>query len=98
MLGILSGHTYLFFTEIWPSLGKNHRRLLSPPDWFIRSVSQLAYLNPDVATTAARQTKKGGHGRNAGIGENIFRRIQGKIFVKQSSGRRLGKDGMETIK
>ena len=96
IMGILSGHTYLFFTEIWPSLNKNHGQLLSPPDWFIRSMNQLAYLNPDIAVTAARKANKGSQGKNSGFGSTIIRSFQRKSATKKKTARRLGEEGLHT--
>ena len=36
VLGILSGHTYHFFTKLWPSVGG--KDMLSPPKWFVKKM------------------------------------------------------------
>jgi len=64
VLGILAGHIYHFFTEIWPALGGTARLL--PPDWLLAklggppssNIKGVSWKKREKET--ARQAKKGG--------------------------------------
>ena len=36
ILGVIVGHVYYFFVDVWPGLGDGHGRPLDPPAWWVR--------------------------------------------------------------
>jgi hypothetical protein len=60
VLGILSGHTFHFFTKLWPQLGG--RAWLDPPKWWIKRLGGAPTSN------VAIDFSKGGKGKQPGTG------------------------------
>ena len=36
ILGVIVGHVYYFFADVWPGLGDGHGRPMDPPNWWVR--------------------------------------------------------------
>lgn len=64
VLGILSGHTYHFFTQTWPRLGG--RAVLEAPKWFVRRFGGRANSNIKGIDFAAAKEKASSNKHKAG--------------------------------
>jgi len=56
VLGILSGHTYHFFTKLWPAVGG--KDMLSPPKWFVNRMGGRPASNVAGVDFRNGKTKK----------------------------------------
>ena len=59
ILGVIVGHVYYFFTDVWPGL-HDGQRPMDPPDWWVRlwerrrAATGERPIDREVAAAAAR--------------------------------------------
>jgi hypothetical protein len=78
LLGIFTGHTYHFFSKVWPALGG--RAYLTPPKWVIDKLGGSAGSN--IPGVDFRKGKSKGTGKTGGSTSVLNR-------AKQARGRKL---------
>ena len=57
VLGILSGHSFHFFTKLWPALGG--RAWLDPPKWWLKRLGGAPRGNVQLSSRAGKAASKG---------------------------------------
>lgn len=86
-LGIVAGHIYVFFNEVWPSvLGRPS--LIKPPIWFLKGIDLIPYFDDSLRSPYGSQGTKGLYSSYRKKG--FIQRLQGSLkSARSSKGRKL---------